>query len=309
VVPDDRLRLIFTCCHPALGQDAQVALTLRLLCGLTTSDIARAFVVSTSTMAARITRAKKKISRARIPYRVPQPAELPTRLPAVLGVIHLLFTTGHTAPAGEALVRGELVDRALHLSRMLSELMPDEPEVAGVLALLLTIDARRDTRLSATGRLLRLQDQDRSRWDQAAIARARELIVGALSTGAPGRYVLQAAIASLYAEAPTYNDTDWPQILALYDRLLGVWPSPVVTLNRTVPLAKVRGPTAALAEVEALERAGHLNGYHYLPAVKADLLIQLGRTREAAHAYTQAHALATNQAERAFLSDRLGSIE
>jgi RNA polymerase sigma-70 factor (ECF subfamily) len=304
-IPDERLRLIFTCCHPALAPDAQVALTLRLLCGVATADIARAFLVSEPTMAARITRAKKKISVARIPYRVPRPAELPGRLPAVLAAIHLLFTTGHTAPSGAELVRADLVDRALHLARMLSELMPGQTEVRGLLALLLVTDARRATRVDAAGRLVRLADQDRSAWDRAALAEADALIVGCLRAGPPGRYTLQAAIASLYAEPASYDQTDWPQLLALYDRLLAVWPSPVVALNRTVPLAMVAGPGTALTEVEQLARDERLAGYHYLPAIKADLLRRLGRTAEAITAYRQALALAVNDAERAFLEEQI----
>lgn len=305
VVPDDRLRLIFTCCHPALGQDAQVALTLRLVCGVTTADIARAFLVSEPTVAARITRAKKKISTARIPYRVPGPAERPDRLRAVLAVIHLLFTTGHTAPSGTSLVRADLVDRAMHLARMLRELMPGDTEVRGLQALLLVTDARRATRVGADGRLVRLGDQDRSRWDRAALAQAHDMIVGCLRAGPPGRYVLQAAIASLYAEAPTHDETDWPQIVALYDKLLDAWPSPVVALNRAVPLAMVAGPENALAEVEKLERDGRLSGYQYLPAIKADLLSRLGRTGEAADSYRQALELAANETERAFLAEQV----
>jgi len=303
--PDDRLRLIFTCCHPALAADAQVALTLRLVCGVATPDIARAFLVAEPTMAARITRAKKKIAVARIPYRVPRPAELPERLRAVLNVVHLLFTAGHTAPSGPSLVRADLVERAMHLTRMLRELMPDETEVRGLHALLLVTDARRATRADARGRLIRLADQDRSRWDLAALAEAEALITGCLRTARPGRYVLQAAIASLYAEAPDYEQTDWPQLVALYDKLLGVWPSPVVALNRAVPLAMVAGPEAALAEVQRLERDGGLAGYQYLPAVKADLLARLGRNADAADAYRQALELTANEAERAFLTDRL----
>lgn len=308
VVRDERLRLIFMCCHPALGQEAQVALTLRLVCGVATPDIARAFLVSEPTMAARITRAKKKITGSRIAYRVPRTAELPDRLRAVLGVIHLLFTTGHTAPSGAVLVRGDLVDSALHLVRMLRELMPDEDEVRGLLALLLVTDARRATRVSGTGRPLLLEEQDRSLWDRAAIAEAHDLIVGALRSGRLGRHVLQAAIASLYAEAPTYGETDWPQIVALYDKLLQMWPSPVVALNRAVPVSRASGPAVALAEVEALESAGHLADYQYLPAVKADLLMRLGRTPEAAEAYQRALELTDNAAQRAFLTERLASV-
>ena len=308
VVPDERLRLIFTCCHPALAQDAQMALTLRLVCGVATADIARAFLVSEPTMAARITRAKKKISTARIPFRVPGATELPERLRAVLGVIHLLFTTGHTAPSGPSLVRPDLLDRARHLARMLRELLPDEREVWGLLALLLVTDARRATRVDCAGRLLRLEEQDRSRWDHAAIAEAQTLIADGLRGGRPGRYVLQAAIAALYAEAPAYDQTDWPRIVALYDALLEVWPSPVVALNRAVAVAMVAGPSVALAQVEELERDGRLAGYHYLPAVKADLLRRLGRDDEAATAYRQALELTSNQAEREFLARQLADL-
>jgi RNA polymerase sigma factor (sigma-70 family) len=305
VIPDERLRLIFTCCHPALAQEAQVALTLRLVCGVPTPDIARAFLVSEPTVAARITRAKKKIAGARIPYRVPRPAELPERLRGVLAVIHLLFTTGHTAPSGASLVRADLVDRAIHLARMLCELMPGDCDVRGLYALLLVTDARRATRVDADGRLVRLQDQDRSRWNRAALAEAHDIIVDCLRAGPPARYVLQAAIASLYAEAPAYDQTDWPQIVELYDVLLDVWPSPVVALNRTVPLAMVAGPRTALAEVEKLELEGRLSGYQYLHAIKADLLSRLGRTDEAAGAYRQAFTLAANDAERAFLAEQI----
>jgi RNA polymerase sigma-70 factor (ECF subfamily) len=305
VLPDERLRLIFTCCHPALAQEARVALTLRLVCGVPTPDIARAFLVSEPTMAARITRAKKKISIARIPYRVPLPAELPGRLGAVLAVIHLLFTTGHTAPSGASLMRAELVDRAMLLTRMLRELMPRDTEVRGLHALMLATDARRATRVDADGRLARLEDQDRSRWDRAALAEAHDVIVECLGARQPGRYVLQAAIASLYADAPSYDETDWPQIVTLYDRLLEVWPSPVVALNRAVPLAMAAGPRAALTEVEALERDGRLSDYQYLHAIKADLLSRLGRPGDAADAYRRALSLAANEAERAFLTGRL----
>jgi predicted RNA polymerase sigma factor len=308
VVADERLRLIFMCCHPALAQDAQMALTLRLVCGISTGDIARTFLVSETTMAARITRAKKKISGARIPFRVPRAAELPDRLRAVLGVLHLLFTTGHTAPSGATLLRTDLADQTLHLTRTLRDLMPDEREVRGLLALMLVTDARRATRVDTDGRLLRLEEQDRSQWDQAAIAEAQDLIVDGLHGGRPGRYVLQAAIASLYAEAPTYDQTDWPQILTLYDELLSVWPSPVVALNRTVAVAMVHGPAHALAQVEELEHEGKLTGYQYLPAIRADLLRQLGRTDEASTSYQQALDLTRNEAEREFLSVRLESL-
>ncbi|MEV0153840.1 RNA polymerase sigma factor [Micromonospora sp. NPDC050686] len=304
-VPDDRLRLVFTCCHPALAREAQVALTLRLVCGVSTGDIARAFLVSEATMAARVTRAKKKIAAARIPYRVPEAAELPERLDSVLTVIHLLFTTGHTAPSGSDLVRADLADRALHLTRMLLALMPDEPEVRGLLALLLLTDARRATRIDVEGRLLVLAEQDRSAWDRTAIAEGNRLLVGAFRTGRVGRYALQGAIASLHAVAASYATTDWRQVLGLYDELLKVWPSPVVALNRAVAVSMVRGPAAALDEIEILEQGGRLAGYHYLPAVRADLLRRLGRHHESAAAYRAALDLADNEAERRFLVARL----
>jgi RNA polymerase sigma-70 factor (ECF subfamily) len=301
-IPDDRLRLVFTCCHPALAVEAQVALTLRLVCGVATPDVAHAFLVSEPTMAARITRAKKKIAAARIPYAVPSPEELPERVDAALTVVHLLYTTGHTANTGEALVREELTARALDLARMLRLLLPADREAAGLLALLLVHEARRETRTDADGRLLRLADQDRSAWDHGLIAEADGLIVGALAAGPPGRFLLQAAIAALHAQAPGYEETDWPQILALYDELLRIWPSPVVALNRAVALAMVEGPEAALAVVEALEADGRLARYRYLPATKADLLRRLGRDAEAAAAYEDALALTDNAAERDFLS-------
>jgi RNA polymerase sigma-70 factor (ECF subfamily) len=305
VIPDDRLRLVFICCHPALAREAQIALTLRLVCGLTTSEIAQAFLVSEATMAARVTRAKKKISAARIAYRVPEAHELPDRLDAVLTVVHLLYTTGHTAPSGPALVKGDLVDRAIELARLLRTLMPDEREVLGLLALLLLTDARRATRVGADGRLLLLEEQDRSRWDPRAIAEGRALLIDALRGGRPGRFALQAAIAALHAEAPSYAETDWTQVLGVYDVLLAAWPSPVVALNRTVALAMVEGPAAALAEIESLERDGRLAGYRYLASTKADLLRRLDRHAEAAAAYRAALALADNAAEQAFLEERL----
>jgi RNA polymerase sigma-70 factor (ECF subfamily) len=307
-VPDDRLRLIFTCCHPALAPEAQVALTLRLVCGVSTGDIARAFLVSEPTMAARLTRAKKKISAARIPYRVPGAGELPERLDAVLSVIHLLYATGHTAPTGADLVRADLVDRSLSLGRMLLALMPDEPEVRGLLALLLLTDARRATRTDAEGRLLVLEDQDRTRWDRGAIEEGSRLVVDAFRTGRVGRYALQAAIASLHAVAASYAATDWHQVVGLYDRLLVVWPSPVVALNRAVAVSMVDGPQTALAEIERLDQDGRLAGYQYLPAIRADLLRRLGRHEEAAAAYRAALDLATNEAESEFLRTRLAEV-
>jgi RNA polymerase sigma-70 factor, ECF subfamily len=308
VIPDDRLRLIFTCCHPALAREAQVALTLRLVCGLTTPEIAQAFLVSEPTMAARVTRAKKKISAARIPYRVPGEAELPDRLDAVLTVVHLLYTTGHTAPAGPGLVRADLVERAIGLARMLHALMPDEREASGLLALILLTDARRATRADPSGRMLLLAEQDRSRWDRAAIAEGAALLPAALRGGRPGRFVLQAAIAALHAEAPSYGETDWPQIVALYDLLLRAWSSPVVALNRAVAVAMAQGPAAGLAQIGELEADGRLAGYRYLPAVKADLLRRLGDHEEAAGAYREALALSDNDAEREFLAGRLAEV-
>jgi len=307
-IPDDRLRLIFTCCHPALAREAQVALTLRLVCGLTTGEIAQAFLVSEPTMAARVTRAKKKISAARIAYRVPEAAELPDRIDAVLTVVHLLYTTGHTDPVGSGLVRADLVERAVGLARMLHELMPDEPEVTGLLALLLITDARRAARTDNAGNLLLLEQQDRSLWDSGAIAVGGALVAEALRRGAPGRFALQAAIAAVHAEAPSYPATDWAQILLLYDRLIRVWPSPVVALNRAVAVAMVCGPQAALAEIEELERDGRLDGYRYLPATKADLLRRLGRLVQARAAYAEALGLAENAAERSFLAGRIAEM-
>ncbi|GAB2775406.1 RNA polymerase sigma factor [Amycolatopsis magusensis] len=302
---DDRLRLVFLCCHPALAVEAQVALTLRLVCGVSTPAIADAFLVSESTMAARLTRAKKKIAAAGIPFRLPRPGELPDRLDAVLTVIHLAFTAGHTAAAGPSLTDDDLAGRAVDLARLLGALLPKEREVRGLLALLLANAARRASRTGPDGELLRLSEQDRSAWDQDLIAEADRLVVGALRGGRPGRFALQAAIALLHATAPAYEDTDWSQILVLYGELTRVWPSPVVALNRAVALSMADGPAAALTEVEQLEGDDRLSGYHYLPAVKADLLDRLGRPAEAAVAYERALALAGNDAERAFLRARL----
>jgi RNA polymerase sigma-70 factor, ECF subfamily len=304
-VPDDRLRLIFICCHPALSQEAQVALTLRLVCGVATPDIAHAFLVTETTMAARLTRAKKKIAAARIPFAVPAATELPERVDAVLTVIHLLYATGHTAHSGEDLVRDDLTARALDLARTLRLLLPADRDVAGLLALLLVHHARRLTRTDADGRLLRLEEQDRTAWDRGLIAEADRLVVGALRAGPPGRFTLQAAIAALHAQAPSYAETDWSQIVELYTELLNVWPSPVVALNRAVAVSMVDGPQAALADVEALERDGRLAGYRYLPSTKADLLRRLGRDAEAADAYRAALALSENAAEQEFLTEQV----
>jgi RNA polymerase sigma-70 factor (ECF subfamily) len=307
-IPDDRLRLMFTCCHPALARDARVALTLRLVCGVGTGDIAHAFLVSEATMAARLTRAKKKIATAQIPFRIPAHQDLPERLDAVLSAIHLLYTTGHTAPSGDRLLHTDLLDQAVHLCRTLHVLMPDEPEVSGMLALLLLIDARRATRADAHGRLLPLAEQDRARWDRAAIAEGRELVLRGMRRGQPGRYHLQAAIAALHAEAAKFEDTDWPQIVTLYDALRRVWPSPVVDLNRAVALAMATDAATGLREIASLEGDARLARYHYLPAIKADLLSRLGRYDEAAAAFRTAVEMTDNTAEREYLAARLAEL-
>jgi RNA polymerase sigma-70 factor (ECF subfamily) len=305
---DDRLRLIFTCCHPALAGDSQVALTLRLLCGLTTGEVARAFLVSETTMAARITRAKKKIATARIPYRVPPVEELPSRIDAVLTVVHLLYTTGHTAPAGADLIRRDLVERSLDLVRILRALLPDDADVAGLLALILLTDARRDTRLGDDGHLVLLADQDRSQWDRAAIEEGIPLVREALRRRPPGRFALMAAIAAVHAETPSWDATDWQEIVGLYDLLVEIWPSPVVALNRAVAVGLAKGPAAGLDALDALATEPLLATYSYLASARADFLRRLGRTREARDAYEEALLLSENAVERAFLADRLGQV-
>ncbi|MEU8228061.1 DUF6596 domain-containing protein [Actinoplanes sp. NPDC048967] len=305
---DDLLRLIFTCCHPALASDAQVALTLRLLCGLSTAEVARAFLVQHATMAARITRAKKKIAAARIPYRVPGPDELGKRLDAVLAVLHLVFTTGHTAPIGAVLARRDLVHAALDLTRTLHRLLPGHADIAGLLALELLTDARRDTRVSADGRLVLLADQDRSRWDRAQIAEGAALLGEALRAGPPTRYAVQAAIAAVHSEAPTWADTDFTEIVGLYDVLRELWPSPVVELNRAVALGERDGPQAGLDALTPLLAEPALATYGYLSATRADFLRRLGRRAEAAGAYEEALALTDNDVERAFLTARLDEV-
>jgi RNA polymerase sigma-70 factor (ECF subfamily) len=307
VFPDDRLRLVFTCCHPALAPEAQVALALRLLCGLSTAEVARAFLVSEPTMAARITRAKKKIAQAGIPYRVPSAEELPARVDAVLAALHLLFTTGHTAPVGDALVRHDLVGRALDLTRMLHGLLR-LPEVTGLLALELLTDARRATRVDAEGRLLLLEEQDRDRWDRPQVEEGLALVREALTSGPPGRYGVQAAIAAVHADARTWEETDWREVVALYGVLEQHWPSPVVRLNRAVAVGYADGPLAGLEALEPLLSDPALAGYGYLPAARADLLRRLGRAEEARTAYEEALLLTENAVERRFLAERLAAL-
>ncbi len=308
-IADDRLRLICTCCHPALAPEAQVALTLRLVCGLTTPEVARMFLVQEATMAARITRAKKKITAARIPYRVPAADELPGRIDAVLTVVHLVFTTGHTAPVGSDLVRTDLVEQGLHLARMLRSLLPADPDVAGLLALILLTDARRPSRTSEDGSLTLLPDQDRTRWDADEIAEGLGLVREALGRRPPGRFALMAAIAAVHAEAPSWSATDWSELVGLYDLLVAIWPSPVVALNRAVAVGFAGGPAAGLAALDPLADEPQLAAYGYLDSARADFLRRLGRGAEAADAYRRALALTDNDVESEFLSARLAEVE
>jgi RNA polymerase sigma-70 factor (ECF subfamily) len=294
-VEDDRLRLIFTCCHPALSREAQVALTLRLLGGLQTAEVARSFLVAEPTMAQRLVRAKRKIKAARVPYRVPEEHELPDRLPPVLTVVYLIYNAGVDRPP-----KDELCAEATRLARMLATLMPDEPEVAGLLALLLLTESRRASRTGRDGSLVLLAEQDRSRWDPALIEEAQAIVRGCLRRNQPGPYQLQAAINAVHADAATFADTDWAQIVALYDQLLALAPTPVVALNRAIAIGELQGPAAALALVEQLD----LDGYYAFQATRADLLRRLGRSSEAVAAYQRAAALAPTEAQRDFL--RLG---
>ncbi|MEU5866816.1 RNA polymerase sigma factor [Nonomuraea sp. NPDC047529] len=302
-VRDDRLRLIFTCCHPALAPHARVALTLRLLGGLTTDEIAHAFLVPAATMAQRLVRAKNKIRQAGIPYRVPAAADLPDRLRAVLAVIYLIFNEGYTASSGERLVREDLCAEAVRLGRLLAELMPDEPEVWGLLALMLLIEARRPAR-TAGGELVPLAEQDRALWDRALVEEGQDIVRRCLGWGRPGPYQVQAAINAVHGDAPSVGETDWGQIVQLYDLLLTFTPGPVVALHRAVAVAEVDGPEAGLTLVEGLE----VTGYYLFHAVRADLLRRLGRDGEAARAYDEAIACAGNEVEREFLRRRRATL-
>jgi RNA polymerase sigma-70 factor, ECF subfamily len=303
-VHDDRLRLIFTCCHPALAAEAQIALTLRLIAGLQTAEIARAFLVPEATVAQRLVRAKRKIRAAGIPYRVPRDAELPDRLPFVLAVVYLVFNEGYTASAGDALIRSELCAEAIRLARLLAELMPDEPEVCGLLALLLRTGARRRARTGPGGALILLADQDRGRWDHAMVGEGQDLVRACLRRNRPGPYQLQAAINAVHSDAPAAAQTDWGQILALYDQLIEVAPTPIVALNRCVAVAEVHGPARALELADELS----LDEYHLFHSTRADLLRRIGRRDDAMAAYDAAIARTANRAERSFLQQRRDSL-
>jgi RNA polymerase sigma-70 factor (ECF subfamily) len=306
--PTDPLRLVFTCCHPALARESQVALTLRLICGLTTREVAAVLLISESTAAARITRAKKKIAAAGIPYRIPADHELPKRLDVVLTVVHLVYTAGHVA-AGSALTRSDLTGRAVELARMLERLMPDEPEPQALLGLLLMTEARGDARVSADGELVLLADQDRSRWDAQLLAEGVSRATAALQRG-HGRFALQAAVAGLHVTAPSWERTDWRQVVRMYDAMMVSWPTPIVALNRAAAHSLVPGAdlSMVLDELDALSKESALATYAYLPATRADVLTRLGRADEAGEAYRAAITLTANETERRFLTTRLQNL-
>jgi RNA polymerase sigma-70 factor, ECF subfamily len=303
-VRDDRLRLIFTCCHPSLAPPSRVALTLRLLGGLETGEIARAFLVPEATMAQRLVRAKKKISAAKIPHRVPRDAELPERLSGVLSVLYLVFNEGYTATGGDSLTRADLCEEAIRLTRVLAELMPDEPEAQGLLALMLLIDARRPARTAPDGSMVLLGDQDRTRWNREMIEEGQSIVRAQLRRNAPGPYQIQAAINAVHSDAPVAELTDWSQIVQLYDLLLTYTPTPIVALNRAVALGERDGPAAALTEVNAL----NLTQYHLFHATRGELLTRLGRVAEAADAFSAALELTTNPAEQTLLQAKLDAL-
>jgi RNA polymerase sigma-70 factor (ECF subfamily) len=309
MLKDDRLRLIFTCCHPALPREAQVPLTLRTLCGLSTEEIAHAFLVPVPTMAQRLVRAKQKIRDAGIPYRVPADEELPERVETVLLVVYLVFNEGYNASAGDALVRRELCGEAIRLGRLVYALMPGEPEAQALLALMLLHDSRRDARTTDSGEIVLLEEQDRSRWHRDQIAEGLELVENALGRGARGPYALQAAIAALHAQAKSARETDWHQIAALYELLWQVQPSPVVELNRAVAIAMANGLSEGLQLLDALQERGELRGYYLLPAARGDLLRRMERWEESSNAYREALALVSNEAERKFLQSRLAEVQ
>jgi RNA polymerase sigma-70 factor (ECF subfamily) len=303
--PDDRLRLIFTCCHPAIAPEARVALTLRTLGGLTTAEIASAFLASESAMAQRLVRAKRKIRDAGIPYEVPSADQLPERLPSVLATVYLIFNEGYRASAGDTLIRAELSAEAIRLAAILNEVMPGHPEVQGLLALMLLHDSRRGTRTDEAGEIVLLEEQDRARWDQVEIQRGLRLAQVAMAGASPGPYALQAAIAAEHSRAAEPGDTDWARIRSLYDRLAGIHPSPVIELNRAVAVAMAEGPEHGL---DAIDQIAGLDGYHLLHSARADLLNRLGRAEEAAASYEKASELATNPVERSFLERRLREL-